>query len=104
MVYNYKLFWSDEALKNLESILDYLNNQWTQREVDKFKKQLSKQLDLIINNPRLFPKSDYNPNLRKAVLSKYTTIFYKISEKEIYLVYLFHNSQNIQIIKKERKE
>jgi len=47
MAYRYKLFWSDEAINNLESILDYLQNQWTQREVDKFKNQLSKQLNLI---------------------------------------------------------
>jgi len=40
MAYDYKLFWSDEAINNLESILDYLQNHWTQREVDHFKKQL----------------------------------------------------------------
>lgn len=60
MAYRYKLFWSDEAINNLESILDYLQNQWTQREVDKFKNQLSKQLNLITSNPKLFPKSELN--------------------------------------------
>ncbi len=38
MAYDYRLFWSDEAINNLESILDYLQGSWTQREVDKFKK------------------------------------------------------------------
>jgi plasmid stabilization system protein ParE len=98
MAYDYKLFWSDEAINNLESILDYLHSRWTQREIDKFKKQLSKQLDLITNNPKLFPKSDYNPRLRKAVLSKQTTIFYEISGTTINLVYLFNNRQDIQKI------
>jgi plasmid stabilization system protein ParE len=99
MAYDYKLFWSDEAINNLESILHYLQTRWTEREVDKFKKQLSKQLDLITNNPKLFPKSDCNPRLRKAVLSKQTTIFYEISETIINLVYLFNNRQDIQKIK-----
>jgi plasmid stabilization system protein ParE len=99
MAYDYKLFWSDEAINNLESILDYLQNRWTQREIDKFKKQLSKQLNLITSNPLIFPKSDYNPRLRKAVLSKQTTIFYEISEKRINLVFLFNNQQDIQKIK-----
>jgi len=96
---DYKLFWSDEAIDNLESILDYLNSRWTEREVDKFKKQLSKQLDLITGKPKLFPKSDFNPRLRKAVLSKQTTIFYEISEYRINLVYLFNNRQDIKKIK-----
>jgi plasmid stabilization system protein ParE len=99
MVYDYKLFWSDEAVNNLESILDYLQKQWSQKEVDNFKTQLKKQLDLILKFPKLFPKSDYNPRLRKAVLSKQTTIFYEISGRRINLVYLFNNRQNIQKIK-----
>lgn len=34
-----KVFWTDEALRNLESILDYLNNKWTRREIDNFMKK-----------------------------------------------------------------
>jgi len=103
MAYDYKLFWSDEAINNLEEILDYLHSRWTQREVDKFKKRLSKQLDLVTRNPKLFPKSDFNPSLRKAVLSKQTTIFYKISSDTINLVYLFNSRQDIQKIQNTTK-
>ncbi len=99
MACDYKLFWSDEAIINLESILDYLQSRWTQREVDKFKNQLGKQLNLITSNPKLFPISDYNPRLRKAVLSKQTTIFYEVSENRINVVYIFDNRQDIQKLK-----
>ena len=96
---DYKIFWTDEAINNLESILDYLNDKWTQREIGNFKKKLGRQIDLIEKNPRLFPLSKYNTGLRKAVLSKQTTIFYEISGQVIYLVYLFNNKQNIKKIK-----
>lgn len=42
----YKLRWSNEAVQNLEEILDYLNTYWTEKEVNYFKKKLSYQLDL----------------------------------------------------------
>lgn len=74
----YKIYWTDEAINNLESILDYLEHRWTQHEIDNFRKKLGKQIDLIEKNPRLFPLSDYNKRLRKAVLSKHTTIFYEL--------------------------
>ncbi len=32
----YKLIWSDEALKNLKSIIFYLEEHWTEREMRKF--------------------------------------------------------------------
>ena len=92
---DFKVFWTDEAIKNLQSIMDYLDCQWTQREIDNFKKKLAKQIELIETNPRLFPVSEYNPCLRKAVLSKQTTIFYEIADRMIYLVYLFNSRQDI---------
>jgi len=95
---DFKVFWTDEAIKNLQSIMDYLDSQWTQREIDNFKKKLAKQIELIETNPRLFPVSEYNPRLRKAVLSKQTTIFYEIADRMIYLVYLFNKRQDIEKI------
>jgi len=92
---DFKVFWTDEAIKNLQSIMDYLDCQWTQREIDNFKKKLAKQIELIETNPRLFPVSEYNPRLRKAVLSKQTTIFYEIADRMISLVYLFNSRQDI---------
>jgi plasmid stabilization system protein ParE len=96
---DFKAFWTDEALQNLESILDYLNYRWTQREIDNFKKKLGKQIELIEQNPKLFPVSVYNPRLRKAVLSKQTTIFYEVTDHIVYLVYLFNSKQDIEKIK-----
>jgi len=96
---DYKIYWTDEAINNLESILDYLKDKWTQREIDHFKKKLGRQIELIESNPRLFPLSEYNNRLRKAVLSKQTTIYYELSGQVIYLVYLFNSRQSIEKIK-----
>jgi plasmid stabilization system protein ParE len=99
MASDYKIFWTNEAINNLESILNYLSNNWTQREIENFKNRLSKQIRLIQQNPYLFPISHYNYRLRKAVLSKQVTIFYELSGQIIYLVYLFNNQQDIERIK-----
>ena len=56
---DYKIFWTEEAIRNLEEIIDYLYSRWTQREVDNFKAKLSKQIDLIHRNPKLFPISTF---------------------------------------------
>jgi len=95
----YKIFWTDEAISNLESILDYLKGNWTQREIINFKKKLGKQINLIEKIPKLFPVSGYNSRLRKAVLSKQTIIFYELSGQVIYLVYLFNTKQSVDKIK-----
>jgi len=96
---DYKLFWSKESISNLESILSFLESEWTDREMTNFKRRLSKQLELIEKNPRLFPISDVQPRLRKAVLSKQTTIFYELKDYEIHIAYLFSNRMDIVRIK-----
>ena len=96
---DYKLFWSKESISNLVGILSYLESEWTDKELSKFKSKLSKQLDLIQKNPRLFPISEVQPRLRKAVLSKQTTIFYELIDYEIPIAYLFNNRMDIERIK-----
>ena len=90
----YKLIWSDEALNNLKGIINYLENKWTKREIKKFSQLLDKQLKLIERNPYLFAKTDKSGGLRKSVLSKQTTIYYRVVNYEIRIVTLFDNRQN----------
>ncbi len=90
----YKLLWSDEALENLKGIIDYLENRWTKREINKFAQILDKQLRLIEKNPYLFPESNKSNGLRKSILSKQTTIYYRIVNLEIRIVTLFDNRQD----------
>ncbi|MFO7756437.1 MAG: type II toxin-antitoxin system RelE/ParE family toxin [Bacteroidales bacterium] len=96
---DYKLRWSKDSIADLEDILSYLSKNWSERILNNFKKKLSLQLDLIAQNPLMFPQSTYNPELRKAVLSKQTSIFYKIKDNTIFIVHIFVNTQNIQRLK-----
>ena len=97
MVYN--LRWSEESVNNLDEIIEDIRRKWTEREVENFKKKLSHQLDLIIQNPFLFPASIRRPRLRKAVLSKQTTIFYEIIEETVFLAYIHLNKKDIGKLK-----
>ena len=90
----YKLIWSDEALNNLKGIIDYLENRWTIREIKKFAQLLAQQLKLIENNPLLFAESDKSNGLRKSVLSRQTTIYYRVINHDIWIITLFDNRQN----------
>ena len=90
----YKLIWSDEALNNLKGIIDYLEQRWTKREIKRFSQLLDHQLTLIEDNPFLFAESDKSNGLRKSVLSKQTTIYYRILNYEIRVITLFDNRQN----------
>ena len=90
----YKIIWSDEALSNLQGIIDYLESRWTNREIKKFAQLLDKQINLIEINPFLFAETDKSNGLRKSVLSRQTTIYYRVINNEIRIITLFDTRQN----------
>jgi plasmid stabilization system protein ParE len=93
----YKIIWSDEALTNLKNIIEYLERKWTEKEISNFAQLLDKQLQRIENNPFLFPETDTSNGIRKSVLSKQTSIYYRIVKFEIRIITLFDNRQNPKI-------
>lgn len=61
---SYKILWTDEALNNLKAIIDYLEQNWSLKEIKKFTRLLDKQLVRIKNNPFLFAETNIKNNTR----------------------------------------
>ncbi|MEQ8525186.1 type II toxin-antitoxin system RelE/ParE family toxin [Gracilimonas sp.] len=98
MDYDYKILWSDKALSDLDGTLEYLEREWTIREVQNFKSTLFQRIDLIGKYPKLFRPSTAKPNLRRSVLSKQTSIYYQVDKdnSQITIIRLFDNRMDIQ--------
>jgi plasmid stabilization system protein ParE len=90
----YKLFWSDRALNDLQNIIVFLSEKWTQKEIRNFARRLDKRLELISGNPRLFPKTAKRKNMRRSVLTKHTVIYYEMTEISVTIVTLFDPRQH----------
>lgn len=95
----YKLLWSNKALDDLQNIINYLIANWTQKEVQNFARRLDKRLNLIVLNPRLFPKTTKRREVRKSVLTKHAVIYYETKGNVISIVTLFDPRQNPKKLK-----
>ena len=89
----YDIEWSDEALYNLSAIVHYLETNWTEREIENFFHRIDNVLNLIAKNPLLFSLTNKRKNVRRCVLSKQTSIYYKFENDKIFLITLFDNRQ-----------
>lgn len=93
-----KVIWSEEAVENLKKIIQYLEENWTEKEIKKFVKKLEKQISIITTQPDSFPKAN-NLDVRRSVLSKQTTIYYNVHQEAIRIVTIFDNRQNPKKLK-----
>lgn len=90
----YKLLWSDKALGDIQNIINYLVENWTQKEVQDFARRLEKRLEIIVINPRLFQVTTKRRNIRRSVLTKHTVIYYETNKSLVTVVTLFDPRQN----------
>jgi len=90
----YSIIWSVEANQNLSDIISYLESHWSEKEIRNFFIKLEKALMLIAERPFIFQASDKRKKLRRCVLTKQTSIYYKPENNCIYIVSLFDNRQN----------
>jgi plasmid stabilization system protein ParE len=95
----YKLIWSDEAIEGLNNILTYLELNFALKDVKKFAQRFEKQLELIRENPEIFPLSRKSKHVRKCVMAKLTSIYYTIDVDSIKLVTIVDNRKNYKDLK-----
>lgn len=76
----FRIDWSDEAINNLDSIIDYLTIKWSDKESRNFFKKLNRRLDIISKNPPSFPASDLRISIRRYVLTEQTSIYYELKK------------------------
>lgn len=95
---------SKRAMKKLDSLLVYLENEWSTKVKHNFILKLDKFLKQIQKLPDSFPESEKIRGLRKCVVTKQTTVFYRYSDTSIDVISIFDNRQNPKSQKKEMKE
>lgn len=89
-----KIRWTEEATKNLDSIISYLENNWTNKELTRFFTKLEKQLSILSIFPEAFPKSKKKSQVHRCVFIKQLTIYYTVENEHIVLLSIFDNRQN----------
>ncbi|MFV0554277.1 MAG: type II toxin-antitoxin system RelE/ParE family toxin [Mangrovibacterium sp.] len=90
----YKLVWSEEATKGLESILAYLELNFSTMTARKFAAKFAKQLAIIQKTPKIHTFSQKSELVRRALVAKLTSIYYVIEGDEVRIVSIRDNRRS----------
>ncbi|MEO2100148.1 MAG: type II toxin-antitoxin system RelE/ParE family toxin [Flavobacteriaceae bacterium] len=53
----YKILWTDHAISELKETIEYLETNWTEKELRKFTAKLDHTIELISKMPEIFLES-----------------------------------------------
>lgn len=90
----YKILWTDHAISELQETIKYLKINWTERELRNFASKLDHTIELISKAPEIFPASLSKKDIRKAVVEKHNSLYYRINNDSIEIVSLFSSRKN----------
>ena len=89
-----KVVMSKTAKKKLDALFAYLIEEWSLQVRDNLVKKLDRCINIIKEKPEVFPESTLRKGLRKCVVTKQTTLFYKSDSKNITIVTIFDTRSN----------
>ena len=92
---------SSRALQKLDNLLVYLEEEWTLKVKETFILKLDKSFQQIQKLPDSFPESEKIKGLRKCVITRQTTVFYKYTDTHINIVTIFDTRQNPKQLKND---
>jgi plasmid stabilization system protein ParE len=88
------IIWSPLSEKDFENILDYLDKKWGSRVASNFIELTEDLLNQITINPKQFPIFYKRKKVRKCVLTKHNTLFYRDGKTNIEILRIFDTRQD----------
>jgi plasmid stabilization system protein ParE len=89
-----EVVFSTRAKKKLDNLLYYLETEWSINVKYAFVAKLDHSMSRISRFPESCPVSSQKKGVYQCIVSKHTTLYYRIKLKEIEIITLFDNRQN----------
>jgi plasmid stabilization system protein ParE len=89
-----EIVWSTRAEKGFDKIVNYLEENWTEREIRIFMEESREFFELLKKNPKMLQASK-KTNLHRGPMNKLTLVTYKVKPRksQIILVNIRSTSQ-----------
>lgn len=89
-----QIIWSPLSEKDFENILDYLKSNWDKKVVEKFIEITDLLIYQISINPKQYPIINKRKRIRKCVITKHNTLFYRDRKDFIDILRIFDTRQD----------
>jgi len=85
--------WSPESIDTFEQVIDYLSENWNEREVESFMQAAFRVIYFISDYLRMFRKTNVR-NVHEAVVTPHNLLVYEVHSNHITLITFRDTRQN----------
>ena len=91
---SYKIHYTDRASKDQQDLYEYLLEKWGIQTVKKLDVKIEQSLNLIAKQPEMYPATGQKTSIRRCVISKQTSLYYRVNKYNIELLTFFDTRQH----------
>jgi len=88
-----EVIWTDDAEADLIENLNYLIKEWSEISASNLIKEIDAVIEMIQINTELYTLTEI-PSVRKAVVRKQISLYYKIDGSKLYVLRIWNNYKN----------
>lgn len=92
------IVYTPTSKETLKSVYDFINAKFGSGTANKFISKAEKVVTLIAEYPLMFKASTIDANVRIALVTKQTSLFYRVTSTSIHLLFFWDNRQQPFII------
>jgi plasmid stabilization system protein ParE len=92
----HRIVWTDNALDELRRTFHYLESNFSEKEINRLANKIESVLRNISKYPELYPETIERDGVRRAVVAKFNTMYYRvnISNDQIEILSFFSNRES----------
>ena len=84
----FKIVWTKQAIKGYDKIIDYLEKNWSEKEILNFVNESDKFFETLSLHPEILQKTNKQKNVYRGPINRLTILTYRVKplNKQIELV------------------
>jgi len=88
-----QIFYTPRSKETLGSVYNFIQNKFGINSANKFISKAEKIIGLIAENPLMYKATTIDETVRVAFISKQTSLFYRVKDATIDLLFFWDNRQ-----------
>lgn len=88
-----EVVWSNRAINDFNNIIDYLRENWTEKEVSLFIRATQRTVEYIVEYPRSF-RSTTKRNVHEVLVTPHNLMIYHVSGNFVQILMIWDTRRN----------
>lgn len=89
----------EKRFRRIGNTIDYLQKNFSEKEIKKLATAVEKTIASIAHNPYTFSQTAFKESVRKVVVARYNTLYYRIKNDSVEILSFFPNRQSPDKVK-----